>query len=177
MDSDRERIEIGSVGSVNPARRELRVSPEHPYERALTDAQWIRVVPRGGKEIRCRVAGVEVAGGIVVVTLAPGVLRDTVAGLRGAAVVARPEELNRPTLEDLTLVDALGFDVIGPDGERIGTLAGLFETPAHPILEIERENGITVLVPGIEEVVADIQWERKRVVVNDIAPYGVEDAD
>jgi 16S rRNA processing protein RimM len=177
MDSDRERIEIGSVGSVNPARRELRITAVPGYGRAFVGLEWIRLVPRGGAEIRCRVASVNVTAGGTVIALAPGVLRDTVAGLKKASVVARPEELNEPEPEEPTLLDAIGFEVVGPAGERIGILTDVFATPAHDILEIEKDDGKTVLAPAIEEVVAGVEWERERVVVNDIAPYSVQDAD
>jgi 16S rRNA processing protein RimM len=177
VESNPERIEIGSVASVNPARRELRVDAERGYKRALAELEWIRLVPRGGTEIRCRVAGVKAASGAIVVTLVAGVLRDTVDGLKGATVVAGPEELNEPEQDELTFFDAIGFEVFGPDGLRIGTLADVIETPAHPVLAIERDDGHEVLAPAIEEVVADIDWERERVVVNDLAPYGVDNAD
>jgi ribosomal 30S subunit maturation factor RimM len=67
-------------------------------------------------------------------------------------------------------------EVVGIDGRTIGTLADVFATPAHGILEIEKADGATLLVPAIEEVIADIEWDRARVVVNDLTPYGVEDA-
>jgi 16S rRNA processing protein RimM len=165
------------VASVNPARRELRIDAERGYKRALSALEWLRLIPRGGKEIRCRVAKVKTAKSALVVTLVPGVLRETVAGMKGALVVLRPEELNEPAQEELTFLDAVGFEIIGPDGARIGILVDVIETPAHPVLEIERDDGREVLVPAIEEVVADLDWERERIVVNDIAPYSVENAD
>lgn len=177
MDSEQERMEIGSVSSVNPARRELRIDAERGYKRALAELEWIRLIPRGGKELRCRVAKVKTASGVIVVTLVAGVLRDTVAGLKGAAVVARPEELKEPAQEELTFLDTVGFEVIGPDGLRIGTLTDVIETPAHAVLEIEGDDGHSVLVPAIEEVVAGIDWERERVVVHDLAPYSVDNAE
>lgn len=177
MDSEQERFEIGSVASVNPARRELRIDAERGYKRTISGLEWLRLIPRGGTEIRCRVAKVKTASGALVVTLVAGVLRDTVAGMKGAAVVLRPEELNEPAQEELSFLDAIGFEIIGPDGARIGTLADVIDTPAHPVLAIEREDGKEVLVPAIEEVVADLDWEREVIVVNDIAPYSVENAD
>lgn len=176
MEPNAERIELGSVSSVNPARRELRVAVEPGYEYAFDDLEWVRVQPRAGAELRCRVTSVKDVPGGICVALTPGVLRETVAGLKGARIVAAPGELKEPPAEERSLLQAVGFEVVGIDGRTIGTLADVFATPAHGILEIEKADGATLLVPAIEEVIADIEWDRARVVVNDLTPYGVEDA-
>lgn len=174
--SEPQRIEIGAVTSVNPARRELRVTALPPHEHQLNGIEWIRLAPRGAAETRLRVAAVEPVGGGAVVRLVAGVLRETVSRLKGASVVILPEEVRLRPEEDRTAADLIGFAVVDLAGETLGAVTDVFPTPAHDVLEITRAGGRTVLVPAIEEVMADIDWEGRRLVVNDLAPYGVEDA-
>ena len=51
-------------------------------------------------------------------------------------------------------LDILGFTVVY-DGEHFGTLEGVIDNPAHPILEVSRDDEI-LLIPFVDEYVENI---------------------
>ena len=171
---------IGSVRSVRPSRRELRVEPASGHEQAFEETTLLRLLPPAGTfpntdgPLRCPVAGVRSHGGIFIVAAAPGVPRDLIARLKGATVVAAGDEAVAPRKGLPRGADLLEFDVRGEASERVGVVTDAYTTPAHDILEIEAPDGRAVLLPIIEPVVSRVDWEGRVLVVGDVTAYAVE---
>ncbi len=168
------RVEIGSVRSVNPARRELRI--RLAVDRVATDppSQWLYVHEADGRETRCRIE--QVHGDIVM--LAAGVTRDAVARMRGATVYADVDASATATAswqDRLAMLE--GFEVVDEAGNRLGTVVAVYATGANGAIEVAKADGGSLLLPAIDRVIASVDVERGRVVVKDIASYVVEDAD
>ncbi len=175
MTQDSGPLEIGVVVSVNPARRELRLSVDPAHEYQLKSMKWLRLAERDGRQGRYRVAEVRMVDEGVCITLVAGVLRDTVARLKGARAVVWPEEYVEPPHDALPFSEIVGFDVVGPGERVLGTVTDVFPTPAHDVVEIKLVEGTLILVPGVEEVVTGLDWERKCLKVNDLKPFCVEE--
>ena len=61
--------------------------------------------------------------------------------------------------------DLLGFEVVLPDGSRVGTVSALHVRPVQDLLEVRTDHG-QVLVPFVEELVPEVDEEQRRVVVD-----------
>lgn len=164
---------IGTVTTVNPSRRELRVAIVPGRAAEFEAMEWVSLVLAGGESMRCRVAGAGRAGDIAKVRLSEGVTRDNVARMKGAKVVVT-SDLERVERRELSTGEVVGFAVVSADGSPVGEIVGELETKAHVIFEIERVGGGSLLVPAIEEVILGIDWTGRSVVVVDLAPYAVE---
>ena len=125
----------------------------------------------GGKPMRCRVVAARPAGREVVVTLAPGVTRDSVGRLKGAAVVLRPEERTPRPGGIPHGSELVGMRVVDEHQRPLGTVSSVYETGAHDALAIEGPGGETTIVPAITEVVRAIDMDRATIVVGDITLY------
>lgn len=169
-----ERVRAGTVRSVNPARRELRVDPDPAHAHEFDGCDWLRVVPADGQELRCRVSTIRCHGDEVIVMLTPGVPRDTVALMKGAAVVLTPEECAVSPDTVWRVTDWVGWQVVGMDGASIGAVAEVFATPANAAFAVRRSDGGGVTLPAVPEVVVEIDGERGLIRVRDIERYGVE---
>ena len=161
--------QIGTVTAVNPARRELRITIARGREDKFEEMQWIRLELRGGEAMRCRVSMARVNGDTAIVALASGVTRDAVSRMKGSAVVS-----STPGHGSDAAIDFVGFGVFAESGARIGEIVGVIETKAHSVFEIDRKTGGSMLVPAIEQVISEIDRDARRIVVNDLAPYAVE---
>ena len=169
-------IVIGTVTSVNPAKRELRVdaAPKHVHE--FGALARIRLRLRDGALRECRIGGVKATAQDHIVTLSAGVTRDTVATLRGAEVVLSPDEQTARPEGHYVLDELIGFEVVGDEGV-VGVVIDAIATPASEIVEIETSEGSRLLAPLIEELVNKGDLEARRILVGDIRPFAVSGVD
>jgi 16S rRNA processing protein RimM len=59
-------------------------------------------------------------------------------------------------------LDLTSFDVWA-DGNKIGSVNGMMENPAHPILQVVTQEQDQLLIPIVDEYVADIDEETKKI--------------
>jgi len=176
-----EWISIGSIRSVNPARRELRIAPEPAHAHEFESLEWIRVAARetGPDGIRCRVTALEMLPeGGVVATLSAGVTREAIGRMKGGAVTMAPEELrDAPAADEDGVTGLVGCSVVNAAGESLGLIVDEIETGLNGAVVIAKTEGGTLILPLIEQVVMEIDLERAVMTVGDIAPYAVEEND
>jgi ribosomal 30S subunit maturation factor RimM len=172
-----EAVVVGVVRSVNPARRELRVSLKKGEAGQLANREWIRVVLTDGTPKRCRVAGTAGTKDEARMTLTPGITRDTVAKMRGASVVLDADERYAMPDEGLTLESLVGLTVEDEAGTQLGEVAEAYAMPASGVMEVDKPGGGRMLLPVIDQVIVAVDMERQVLVVADITPYAVDDAN
>jgi ribosomal 30S subunit maturation factor RimM len=168
---------VGVVRSVSPGRRMLRVALRPGAADHLKTIAWVTVILRDGTEMRCKV---ETARGAAVqwrLTLAAGVTRDSIARMRGAAVMAEPGPRTRKADAGRDVADWIGFDVFDAAGERVGAVTDVYLTGASDVIEVTRTGGNTFRAPAIDPVIASVDLDRGTIVLKDIVPYAVEDED
>ena len=57
--------------------------------------------------------------------------------------------------------DLIGFDVITDEGKNLGQLEDIFNTGANDIYQVGK-----ILLPGIEEVIKEINPKKRRIIVH-----------
>lgn len=167
---------IGVVGSVNPARRELRVRLDAGSRVPETHREWVRLELPDGTTLQCKV--LEARGGpeTAILRLGAGTSRDTVARLRGARA-ALGVEVPGETRTGFDPATWVGMRLVDAAGNAAGVIEDVFFTPAHGVFRIARPNGRTALLPAVEELIERVDFDAGVVVVGDIAPHMVEDED
>ncbi len=170
-------IHIGRVVSLNPAKRELRIRPVPVHAGCFAEMAWVRVVLRAGTEMRCRVASVRVTETGILLALTPGVTRDTVARMKGGAIVLAREEVRRPAEGGYHVSELENMEVFDEEGNFLGTVKQVYSAGANDVIEVEKPTGKVMLLPVIAELVETVDVDRGRIAVRDIAPYVVDDED
>ena len=171
-------IVIGAVTSVNPAKRSLRVdaAPRHAHQ--FEGVSQVRLRTREGDVKTVRVTEVRDTGQGILVTLAAGITRDSVAGLRNAEAIIAPDEVKPRPAGVYVREDFPGMAVVDAEGKAIGIVTDVLSTPAQFVLEIETTDGARMLAPVVDELVRAIDLDARRLVVNDISAFAVRgDAD
>ncbi|NIA14690.1 MAG: 16S rRNA processing protein RimM, partial [Nitrospiraceae bacterium] len=125
---------------------------------------------------RCRLEQVRHHSGELIVRFSSGVTRETVAGMKGLSMVV-DEETARPDEGAYHAADLEGFVVRANDGTRLGNVVCVYASGLSEAIEIEKTDGGTMLLPVIEQVIESVDLEQGVIVVGDVAPYVVEDAD
>lgn len=165
---------VGRVRSVNPAKREVRVTPRPGFEGALNGRSEVEFVLADGKHTVFAVDTVEEQNRCVKLTLAEETSANDVASLRGASVIADAVARTPDDPFQVAASDYVGFTVRDLKGNTLGVVCAGFNTPAHGVIEIERAGGSTVLAPFVPEVIAKIDVAARRIVLGDAEAHIVD---
>ena len=168
-------VRMGTVQTVNPARREIRVKLESRHKRQLDERAWIYVAPPGEDPMKVRVTEARRNETDARLTLAAGVPRDRVRTMRGAGVLLPPDALGSADETEWTASEWVGFTARDRDGNDIGTVTAAYETPMNSAIEILSESsGIRLMAPVIEQVIALVDLEAGCIELNDLEGYAIE---
>ena len=168
-------IEIGTVKSVNPARREVRVVAKAAHVHEFDQLVWLRLNLSDGTHLRCRVKELKGGEEEYLVSFVPGVPRDNVARMKKAVAVVAEDE-RKPRADGSVHVSELPeLKVFSKDGAVIGTVVAAYETGANDVIEVEKPDGKIILLPVIEQLVESIDVEQGSLIVGDMTPYVVEE--
>ena len=166
--------ETGRVRSVNPRTREVRIAIRVGLGYVVSDLAWIQFQVAPGNPLRCKVASIKHDDSVAVVALAPGVSRDIVGRLKGVKVVLPPGEWPPRPGRAWRLDDLLGFSVVLPSGEALGTVCEVFEGPANDAFAVARPDGSRCILPVIDAVLVSIDAEKGTINTGDVSPFMVE---
>lgn len=97
---------------------------------------------------------------------------NTAEALVGCYALVRREDLPDDVLE-LQEGGIEGFTVVDAEAGAIGTAVSINEMPGQHLLEVERENGKTVLIPVVDEFLEGLDEEERCIYVN--LPEGLLD--
>lgn len=92
--------------------------------------------------------------------------REDAAAWQGAAIGVPRAALPKLARGEVYLADLIGLAVVNRQGDPLGHVAGLLETPAHAVLQIEGEGGTEELIPLVPAYVDAIEMDHGRVVVD-----------
>ncbi len=164
---------IGRVRSVNPRLREVRVDVLGGYGRAYSAMKWICFDRAPDAPLRCKVASVRGDEEVAIVALGSGLPREIVGNLRGARILAKPEEIPARAGQHWRLDELVGMAVVTARGESLGTVSEVYQGPANDAFAVSRPKGRWML-PAIPEVIETVDLEHRTIVVGDIGPFVVE---
>lgn len=168
-------VDIGRVRSVNPAKREVRVTVRAGYAGAYENLNWLELEPVDGERVRCQVTECRMRNSEAIVALSAGVSRDRVAVFKGARAMMPARDVPPPDPFEVRASEYDGFAVEDEHGARLGTVVGGMATPTHGVIEIETAPGESALAPVVPEVVSEVDWDGRRLVLRDVERFRVED--
>jgi 16S rRNA processing protein RimM len=108
----------------------------------------------GGNWQPRKVEEAKVQGDAVAARFAGCTDRDEAARYGGREVAVPRESFPAAEKDEYYWADLIGLSVVNAQGERLGTVSGLFETGANDVLVVEGDR--ERLIPFIEEVVLDV---------------------
>ena len=64
------------------------------------------------------------------------------------------------------IADLLESEVISDKGEKLGILEDIYNTGSNDIYAVKNELGKSILLPGIPEVIKEVDLENKKIIVH-----------
>lgn len=157
-----EFIVIGQITKPHGVRGEVRV---RPYTDEPARFTWLEQVYVGNKDPQpMAVEQARVHQSMILLKLAAVNDRMAADQLRGEWLLV-PETEALPLAEgEYFLFQLEGLSVFTAEGETLGTLTSIIETGANNVFVVQGDQG-ELLLPDIDEVVQEIDFENGRVVV------------
>lgn len=163
------RTYIGTVTSVSPGKRKLRIEMPTSYTAYALSLSVLEIEQRDGATLKCRVSASSAANDGISVTLVAGVPRDTIAQLKKSLIVADTDAVvrdpNRYDMEEL-----VGLSVYDAEGAQVGSVASAFKTRANGMVELKRLDASTIVLPVVPEVVDSVDWLANRLLLKSGVP-------
>ncbi len=92
--------------------------------------------------------------------------RETAAAWRGALIGVPRSKLPKLRRGEFYWADLVGFTVENRAGEKLGSVRGVLESSAHPVLQVEGEDGRERMIPVVAAYVDSIDAANQRIVVD-----------
>ncbi|MEP6943870.1 MAG: ribosome maturation factor RimM [Betaproteobacteria bacterium] len=92
--------------------------------------------------------------------------RETAAAWRGALIGVPRSALPELRRGEFYWADLVGFVVENRGGEQLGSVRGVLESSAHPVLQVEGGDGRERMIPMVSAYVDSIDAVGKRIVVD-----------
>lgn len=158
-----EFIVIGQITKPHGVRGEVKVKPHTDEPKRFT---WLEQVYVGESSPRLMaVEKARVSQSAVLLKLTAVNDRTAAEALRGEWLMVPEEEAIPLEADEYYLFQLEGLAVSTVEGELLGTLISVIETGANHVFVVQGEQG-ELLLPDIEEVVREIDFENGRMIVN-----------
>ena len=173
MSSERpQRVQLGYIAGAHGVRGALRIKLFNAESDTLAPGVKVELCPREGQEFtahevqrfapkpgsdQARLWLAEVEG------------RDAAEALRGFGLWVERSQLPELDEGEFYLADLIGLEVVraveGAGDESLGEISGVTSNSAQPLLCV-RLRGREWLLPALAPFIADIDHERRRVLVD-----------
>ncbi|MDI6709205.1 MAG: ribosome maturation factor RimM [Bacillota bacterium] len=158
-------ITIGEVVNTHGHRGAVRVLPLTDFPERFQDLKEV-ILTRDGERVTMHIERVAFQKRFVILSLREVPDMHAAERLRGA-VLQIPREQACPLPEGrYYLFEIIGLQVFTADGERLGTVVDVLRTGANDVYVVRGEAGRELLIPALKSVVAEINPDASRMVVD-----------
>lgn len=91
---------------------------------------------------------------------------DEAEALRNTYLLVKKEDLGELPEGVYYIADLIGLDVYTEEGELLGKVDDIYSTGANDIYVVKNEEGKEKLLPGIDEVIKNIDIDSGKITVN-----------
>ena len=158
-------LEIGKIVNTHGLRGEVKVVPwtDTPEDFETVESVFVKI-KREYKPLT--VASVRYQKNNLIVKFKEYDNINDVEVFKGMTLYCDRDELGELPEGVYYIVDLIGLDVVTEDGNRVGVISDVFNTGANDIYDVKREGKKNLLLPVIDEVVKEIDMEKRQVTVN-----------
>ena len=160
-----KRLEVGQIVNTFGIKGEVKVTPFTDDINRFDDLKKVYVKTR--KEDRLyKVENVRYHKNMVLLKL-EGIENPEQAELLKNAYLEIDREDAIPLEEgQYFIVDLIGLDVYTEEGNLLGKVEDIYNTGANDIYVVKDELGKQVLLPGIKEVIKEVDLDNEKIIVH-----------
>ncbi len=160
-----KRLEVGQIVNTFGIKGEVKVTPFTDDINRFDDLKKVYVKTRKDDKLY-KVEGVRYHKNMVLLKL-EGIENPEQAELLKNAFLEIDREDAVPLREgQYFIADLIGLEVYTDEGKLLGKVDNIYNTGANDIYIVKDELGKQVLLPGIKEVIKQVDLENERIIVH-----------
>lgn len=157
-------LEAGKIVNTHGLRGEVKVVTWTDYPEDFEDIKHVYVKKKTGDE-KLTISSIKYQKNNLIIKFAEIKDINEAEKYKNQVLYVEREELGELPEGVYYIADLIGLDVVDENGEKIGVIADVFNTGANDIYDVKREGKKNLLLPVIDEVVKEIDLEKKTVRV------------
>ncbi len=162
-------IVMGKIGVPHGIKGWVRINPfSANLDSLLAYPQWHIQVPEGDNILMYTEKDLQEArtqGGKIVAKLAGIDTREQAEAVKGCFISVHRDEFKPLAPDRYYWCDLVGMKVKTVDGELLGKVGDVFQTPSNDILVVDSDNG-EILIPFLKKTVTQINHSGSVMVVD-----------
>lgn len=157
-------LEAGKIVNTHGLRGEVKVVTWTDYPEDFEDIKHVYVKKKTSDE-KLTISSIKYQKNNLIIKFAEIKDINEAEKYKNQVLYVEREELGELPEGVYYIADLIGLDVVDENGEKIGVIADVFNTGANDIYDVKREGKKNLLLPVIDEVVKEIDLEKKTVRV------------
>ncbi len=162
-----KKLIIGKIVTAVGIKGEVKI---YSYAEELSRFKKLKRLYVGTEEenIEHEILNVKYKGQTVIVKLAGIDERNTAENLKESLVLMAEEDLEELPEGVYYVKDMIGMQVVTDAGRHVGTLNDINTNAPQRLYEVQNENGKLILIPGVDEIILDIDMAKRQILVKEI---------
>lgn len=167
-------VALGHVVDPYGVRGELKIYPYSQQDSLLLHVKtwWINRIPANAPSLvdvdLYSVLRVKTHADVLIAEVDGITDRDRALALKGCLVFLSRSDFPVLPQNEFYWHDLIGLSVENLQGDYLGKIQQLIDSPAHPILQVMDDRVVRreYLIPFIDHFVPTVDWEQKKVIVD-----------
>ena len=161
----KEYLELGQIVNVRGLKGEVKLN-SFAEDDSVFETLKIVYIKKKNEMLEKQIEKVSYTKNQVVLKFKDCNSIDEAEALRNTYLLVKKEDLGELPEGVYYIADLIGLDVYTEEGELLGKVDDIYSTGANDIYVIKDEEGKERLLPGIDEVIKNIDIDSGKITVN-----------
>ena len=161
----KEYLELGQIVNVRGLKGEVKLNSFAEDDKVFETLKTV-FVKKKNEMLEKKIEKVSYTKNQVVLKFKDCNSIDEAEALRNTYLLVKKEDLGELPEGVYYLADLIGLDVYTEEGELLGKVDDIYSTGANDIYVVKNEEGKEKLLPGIDEVIKNIDIDSGKITVN-----------
>ena len=161
----KEFLEIGQVVNVKGLKGEVKVNSFSEDSNRFEKLKKI-ILKQKGKEEEYEIEKVSYTKNQVILKLKGVNTIDDAEALRNSMILINRKDLGELPEDVFYIADLIGLEVYTDNNEYLGKVDDIYNTKSNDIYVIKNDLGKQKLLPGIDEVIKEINLDDGKIIVH-----------
>lgn len=160
-----QMLEVGKIVNTHGLKGEMKIVPWTDTPDIYEDLKFV-YCEMSSKIEKLEIRSVKYQKENLIVKFKNINFVDEAEKYKGTVLYAMRDDLGELEEGVYYIQDLIGLDVVTDDGSTLGVLSDVLSLPANDVYVVKMPNGKECLLPVIDEVILDIDLEKKVVTVH-----------